>query len=148
MEKKGILAQTEWATDVCFDSTDSLRAIYRPLIRGAMTTLGCDDVLRFMNKRRSFQGDPDSNFRNYPEGVRVKHHLGGNTVKAYDKAGSVLRIETTISQPSPCCVTSSLCDSLSGANRIALSAGVLPVRLLPIDIWKPDFIRIASLFAW
>lgn len=91
--------QTEWATDICFDSTDSLRALYRPLVRGAMTTLGCDDILRFMNKRRSFQGDVDSNFRKYPEGVRVKHYLGGNTVKAYDKAGSVLRIETTINQP-------------------------------------------------
>jgi hypothetical protein len=91
--------QTEWATDVCFDSTDTLRAIYRPLIRGAMTALGCDDILRFMNKRRSFQGDVDSNFRKYPEGVRVKHRLGSNSVKAYDKAGSVLRIETTINQP-------------------------------------------------
>lgn len=91
--------QTEWATDVCFDSTDALRAIYRPLIRGAMTVLACDDILRFMNKRRSFQGEVDSNFRKYPEGVRVKHYLGGNTVKAYDKAGSVLRIETTINQP-------------------------------------------------
>jgi hypothetical protein len=83
--------QTEWATDVCFDSTASLRAIYRPLIRGAMTVLGCHDILRFMHKRRSFQGAVDSNFRKYPEGVRVKHYLGGNTVKAYDKAGSVRR---------------------------------------------------------
>ena len=90
--------QTEWATDVCFDSPASLQAIYRPLIRGAITALSCDDVLRFMNKRRSFQGEVDSNLRRY-EGVRIKHHLGGNTVKAYDKAGSVLRIETTISQP-------------------------------------------------
>lgn len=91
--------QTEWATDICFGSTRDLRSIYRPLVRGAMTALGCDDILRFMNKRRSFQGEVDSNFRKNPEGVRVKHHLGGNTVKAYDKAGSVLRIETTINQP-------------------------------------------------
>ena len=40
----------------------------------------------------------NADLRRY-EGVRIKHHLGGNTVKAYDKAGSVLRIETTISQP-------------------------------------------------
>jgi hypothetical protein len=52
-----------------------------------------------MNKRRSFQGEVNSNFRKNPEGVRVKHYLGGNSVKAYDKAGSVLRIETTINQP-------------------------------------------------
>lgn len=94
-----VASQTEWATDICFASTSSLRAIYRPLVRGAMTALGCDDILRFMNKRRSFQGEVDSNFRKNPEGVRVKHYLGGNTVKAYDKAGSVLRIETTINQP-------------------------------------------------
>ena len=94
-----VASQTEWATDICFASTRSLRAIYRPLVRGAMTALGCDDILRFMNKRRSFQGEVDSNFRKNPEGVRVKHHLGGNTVKAYDKGGSVLRIETTINQP-------------------------------------------------
>ncbi|GAG42938.1 unnamed protein product, partial [marine sediment metagenome] len=91
--------QTEWATDISFDCTASLRSLYRPLIRGAMTTLSCDDILRFMNKRRSFQGEVDSNFRKNPEGVRVKHYLGGNSVKAYDKAGSVLRIETTINQP-------------------------------------------------
>ena len=91
--------QTEWATDICFDCTASLRSLYRPLIRGAMTTLSCEDILRFMNKRRSFQGEVNSNFRKNPEGVRVKHYLGGNSVKAYDKAGSVLRIETTINQP-------------------------------------------------
>ncbi len=90
--------QTEWATDVCFDSPASLQALYRPLIRGAMTALSCDNILRFMSKRRSFQGEVDANLRRH-EGVRIKHHLGGNTVKAYDKAGSVLRIETTISQP-------------------------------------------------
>ena len=49
--------QTEWATDICFKSTDNLQAIYRPLVRGAMTAPGCDDILRFMNKRRSFQGE-------------------------------------------------------------------------------------------
>ena len=62
--------QTEWATDVCFDGTASLHSLYRPMIRGAMTVLGCDNILRFMNKRRSFQGDVDSSFRRYPEGVR------------------------------------------------------------------------------
>ena len=91
--------QTEWATDICFKSTGNLQAIYRPLVRGAMTALGCDDILRFMNKRRSFQGEVTGNLRKCPEGVRIKHFLGGNTVKAYDKAGSVLRLETTINQP-------------------------------------------------
>jgi DNA-binding PadR family transcriptional regulator len=91
--------QTEWATDVCFDSPDTLRNLYRPLVRGAMTALGCDDVLRFLKKRADFGGEVDSNFRRREEGVRVKHYAGGNSVKAYDKAETVLRVETTINQP-------------------------------------------------
>jgi hypothetical protein len=89
----------KWLLHMGIWLTDSLRSLYRPLIRGAMTALSCDDILRFMNKRRSFQGEVNSNFRKTPEGVRVRHYLGGNSVKAYDKAGSVLRIETTINQP-------------------------------------------------
>jgi len=91
--------QTEWATDVCFDSPETLRSLYRPLVRGAMTALGCDDVLRFLKKRADFNGEVDSSFRRREEGVRVKHYAGGNSVKAYDKGETVLRIETTINQP-------------------------------------------------
>jgi hypothetical protein len=91
--------QTEWATDFCFDSRETLQSLYRPLVRGAMATLGCDDVLRFLKKRADFGGDVNGSFRRREEGVRVKHYAGGNSVKAYDKAESVLRIETTISQP-------------------------------------------------
>lgn len=91
--------QTEWATDVCFNSPESLRSLYRPLVRGAMTALGCNDVLRFLKKRADFGGEVDSSFRRREEGVRVKHYAGGNSVKAYDKGETVLRIETTINQP-------------------------------------------------
>jgi hypothetical protein len=91
--------QTEWASDACFDSPETLRRLYRPLVRGAIATLGCDDVLRFLKKRADFGGEVTSSFRRRAEGVRVKHYAGGNSVKAYDKAESVLRIETTINQP-------------------------------------------------
>ena len=33
------------------------------------------------------------------EGVCVKHYLEENSLKMYDKQGSVLRVETTINQP-------------------------------------------------
>jgi hypothetical protein len=91
--------QTEWATDICFDSPETLRSLYRPLVRGAMTALGCENVLRFLKKRADFGGEVSSDFRRREEGVRVKHYAGGNSVKAYDKAETVLRIETTINQP-------------------------------------------------
>jgi hypothetical protein len=37
-----------------------------------------------------------SDVKRRPEGVRIKHRVGDNSVKMYDKQGSVLRVETTI----------------------------------------------------
>ena len=36
--------------------------------------------------------------------MRVKHWLNGNSVKMYDKAGRILRVETTIGNPKDFCV--------------------------------------------
>jgi hypothetical protein len=40
--------------------------------------------------------DVVSDVKRRQEGVRIKHRLGDNTIKMYDKQGSVLRVETTI----------------------------------------------------
>jgi hypothetical protein len=97
--------ETEWATDVMFRSPAALRALYPSLIRYAMTTFGSRDVMRFLGRRRfpqdegvgaRFQGEVVSDLRQRPEGMRVKHRLNANSIKMYDKQGSVLRIETTI----------------------------------------------------
>jgi hypothetical protein len=45
-----------------------------------------------------FTGEVISDLKHRPEGIRVKHSLNGNSVKMYDKEGSVLRIETTINK--------------------------------------------------
>ena len=42
-----------------------------------------------------FTGEVISDLKHRPEGIRVKHSVNGNSVKMYDKEGSVLRIETT-----------------------------------------------------
>jgi len=57
--------------------------------------------LRFLGKRpdRRYQGEVVSDYKDRPEGVRVKHQAFGNSVKVYDKGGSLLRIETTINNP-------------------------------------------------
>ena len=94
--------QTEWATDIAFPSSDALAKIYPQLVRGAIATFGSGDVLRFLGKRpdRRYQGEVLSDYKDRPQGVRVKHHAFGNSVKVYDKGGSLLRIETTINHPS------------------------------------------------
>ena len=38
-------------------------------------------------------------FEATPRGIRVKHRVAGNSIKMYDKQGSVLRVETTINDP-------------------------------------------------
>jgi len=93
--------QTEWATDTAFRSSSALAEIYPQLVRGAIATFQSRDVLRFLGKRpdRRYQGEVISDYKDRPEGVRVKHGAYGNSVKVYDKGGTILRIETTINNP-------------------------------------------------
>jgi hypothetical protein len=93
--------QTEWATDMAFESSCALAAIYPQLVRGAIATFASRDVMRFLGKRpdRRYQGEVVSDYLDRPEGVRVKHLAFGNSLKVYDKGASILRIETTINQP-------------------------------------------------
>jgi hypothetical protein len=94
--------QTEWATDVVFDSSDSLAAIYPALVRHATEHFKSPNVMRFLGKklRADFTGELTTSFKERPEGVRVKHWARGNSVKMYDKAGCILRVETTIARTS------------------------------------------------
>ena len=92
--------ETEWATDVMFRSAEELSALYPRLVRHAMTTFGSGEVLRFLGKRprveQFHKAEILSHLGARAEGVRVKHALDRNSVKMYDKQGSVLRVETTI----------------------------------------------------
>jgi hypothetical protein len=96
---------TEWATDVMFRSPEMLAELYPTLTRHALATFSSGDVMRFLGRirreaqtrvNRNFGGEIVSDLKRRPEGVRVKHRVNGNSVKMYDKQGSVLRIETTI----------------------------------------------------
>ncbi len=90
--------RTEWATDIAFDDPKALGRIYPQLVRGSMIAFGSKDVLRFLGKRLypNCQEEVISSYRDRPEGIRVKHQAHANSVKVYDKAGSILRTECTI----------------------------------------------------
>ena len=92
--------QTEWATDVIFPDPRAPGAIYPALVRHAMEHFKSPDVMRFLGQKvhGNFTGEIITSFKNRPEGVRVKHWVRGNSIKMYDKAGSILRIETTIAR--------------------------------------------------
>jgi hypothetical protein len=96
--------QTEVATDVAFRSEALLGPLYRRLLRHAIENLSSADVMRFLQQRLTksgaidgrFRGEVVSDLKTRREGTRVKHRLGSNSVKMYDKFGVVLRVETTI----------------------------------------------------
>ncbi|OHE89373.1 MAG: hypothetical protein A3G75_11940 [Verrucomicrobia bacterium RIFCSPLOWO2_12_FULL_64_8] len=93
--------QSEWATDLLFKDSSALAHIYPGLVRHAMTAFSSTDVLRFLGRKvhGNFEGEVLSDFKHRAEGVRIKHRVGVNSVKLYDKQGSVLRAETTLNDP-------------------------------------------------
>jgi hypothetical protein len=96
------LDQSEWATDVLFKDAAALRQLYPGLLRQGIETFSSPQVMRFLGRRVErgitprFAGEVISDLRRRPEGVRIKHRVNDNSVKMYDKAGSVLRVETTL----------------------------------------------------
>jgi hypothetical protein len=92
---------------VMFKSPALLAALYPRLIRQGMETMSSRDVLRFLGKNvpegrnahPRFVGEVLSDLKDRPEGMRLKHAVNGNSIKIYDKQGSVLRVETTINRP-------------------------------------------------
>lgn len=98
---------TEWASDVLFRSPRRLARLYPQLLRHGMQTFSSADVLRFLGRKTTPSGDVHGKFagevlselRRRPEGVRIKHRLNFNSIKMYDKQGSVLRVETTLTHP-------------------------------------------------
>jgi len=95
------LRESEYATDVMFRDDASLAAIYPALVSHAISQFDCHNVMRFLGRRTNvlFSGEASSNVKHRTEGVRVKHWVEENSIKMYDKAGSVLRIETTMNNP-------------------------------------------------
>jgi hypothetical protein len=91
--------ETEWAMDIMFKSRGSLDGLYPSLIYHAMQVSDSRSVMRYLGRRDSRGRAPEeviSDYRNRYEGVRVKHWKNRNSVKMYNKSGSILRIETTI----------------------------------------------------
>jgi hypothetical protein len=96
--------QSEWATDLVFRPAADLAALYPRLVHHGITTFRSRDVLRFLQQKvpaqggvhGRFAGEVVSDLKRRPEGVRIKHASGLNSVKRYDKHGQVLRVGTTI----------------------------------------------------
>ena len=70
------------------------------MVHHAVMSFGSEQVLRFMGRsgKPGLHDDVQSNRRRWDDGVRVKHWVHKNSLKAYDK-DSILRIEATVNEP-------------------------------------------------
>jgi hypothetical protein len=98
--------ESEWATDLAFRSPQSLAELFPRLTHHGMETFGSRQVLRFLGHKVSPQGRLHPRFAQEvvtdltqrPEGTRIRHQVGRNTLKMYDKFAQVLRVETTLNE--------------------------------------------------
>src|SRR5271155_641217 len=91
------LMQVEYATDLAFRSTVPLGPLYEQLVRQSVLSVEAEQIATFLGRRITPQPAQEigSQFSTRIEGTCVKHRFGKCSIKMYDKAGIVLRIETT-----------------------------------------------------
>lgn len=96
------LGESEYATDTMFKNEASLDALYPALVHHAIKCLSSHDLLRYLGRRthmRIFNGEVCTKVQERREGTCIRHHVEENSIKMYNKQGSVLRVETTINNP-------------------------------------------------
>lgn len=100
--------QSEYATDLICKDPATLAQIYPMWVRHAVQSFGSVDLMRFLGHRvpattgrvhRNFAGEVLTRYRDRLEGLRIKHWVGQNLLKLYDKFGRLLRIELTLNAP-------------------------------------------------
>ncbi len=92
------ISQAEYSTDIIFRRQADLQPIYECLTRTAIQAVKPDDVATFLGRKLAcnYQGAMGNDFSTRIEGTRIKHYMGQASIKMYDKAGIILRIETTV----------------------------------------------------
>jgi hypothetical protein len=113
-----------------FRSPQSLADLYPRLIRHGISALSSTDVMRFLGHRTPKHGGLNGNFtgevvtdlKARPEGVRLKHRSGHNSLKMDDKQGTVLRVETTLNDAGPLKVYRATEQAAARARRTGKAA--------------------------
>jgi len=91
------IMQAEYATDIVFTQQADLQAIYSQLIHTAIHTVKPENISTFLGRKLvgQYRGEVGNRYNVRLEGSRIKHCMGSNSIKMYDKFSQILRIETT-----------------------------------------------------
>lgn len=98
--------QSEWATDLIFKDVRAVHRHMEGVLEHALATDRSASVMRFFDKATNKNGllrknaNPGilSRMLGFGDGLRLRHWLGGNSVKVYNQF-NVVRVETTINDP-------------------------------------------------
>lgn len=96
------IMQAEYATDIVFKRQKDLQNIYSHLVSTAIHVVKAKNIATFLGKKQigNFQGEIGNRYNVRIEGSRIKHQMGNNSIKMYDKFAQILRIETTTNKVS------------------------------------------------
>ena len=89
--------QVEYATDVVFRSQALFQPLYQAIVRTAVHVIKAEHVATFLGRKLTgaYQGELGNDFSTRIQGTRIRHHMGPASIKLYDKAGLIARVECT-----------------------------------------------------
>jgi hypothetical protein len=92
------ILQSEYSSDIIFKNKNDLRLLYEELSINSIHCVKPENIATFFSRALSaqYQGDVGTKYNKKIHATRIKHYMGANSIKMYDKASVVLRIETTI----------------------------------------------------
>jgi hypothetical protein len=89
--------QVEYATDVVFRQQARFQPLYEAIVRTAVHVVKAEQVAMFLGRKlhATYQGEVGNDFSTRIQGTRIRHHMGPASIKLYDKAGLIARVECT-----------------------------------------------------
>ncbi|NEV65353.1 MarR family transcriptional regulator [Thiorhodococcus minor] len=89
--------QVEYATDVVFLKQAHFQPLYEAIVRTAVHVIKAEQVATFLGHKLTakYQGEVGNDFSTRIQGTRIRHHMGPASIKLYDKAGIMARVECT-----------------------------------------------------
>lgn len=96
------IMQVEYATDIIFQRQENLQRFYSLLLETLIHSVKPENIATFLGQKLhgNYSAEMGNNFNVRHEGTRIKHTMGPVSIKMYDKAKLVLRIETTVNNVS------------------------------------------------
>jgi DNA-binding MarR family transcriptional regulator len=91
------IMQSEYSSDILFSSPEKLKPLYEHISRSAAIAVKAENIATFLGRKlhANYQDEMGNHFNTRIEGTRIRHSMGPASIKAYDKYGVDLRLETT-----------------------------------------------------